>query len=362
MHRKGWTAVWLALLIPCVSLLPKARADDSGSGSKTARANAYQITFDAQLDNFRTSVHERADGTVWIPGGKFWMGSAEVTFTDAQPWHQVYVDGFWMSRTLVTNSQFRKFADETGYITSAEQKPRSTDIPGVSPDQLVAGSAVFLPPVEPVDLHDHLQWWRYVTGASWKHPEGPESSVTNEDNYPVVQVAWRDAEAYCKWSGGRLPTEAEYEFAQRGGLEKKRYGWGDEYRQGGKYMANTFQGHFPDRNNMADGYAGTSPVSAFPANQYGLYDITGNVWEWTSDWYRSDYYQSLVSAGEIARNPLGPLTSFDPEEPGIAKRVQRGGSFLCSNQYCSRYIAGARGKADPDTATDHTGFRCVYTH
>jgi formylglycine-generating enzyme len=294
------------------------------------------------------------EGMVWIPGGEFWMGSDD--FPDAQPWHRVYVDGFWMDKTEVTNEQFEKFVKATGYITFAEKAPTREDYPTAKPENLVAGSVVFTPPDRAVPLNDHFQWWDYVKGANWRHPTGPKSDLKGKEKYPVVQIDYDDAVAYCKWAGKRLPTEAEFEFAARGGLSRKPYAWGDEFRPGGKWMANTFQGHFPEKNTGEDGFTGTAPVGSFPANGYGLLDIAGNVWEWCSDWYRPDYYRTLP---ELTRNPRGPPDSFDPSEPGTKKRVHKGGSFLCTDQYCKRYEPGGRGKGEPDTGTDHLGFRCV---
>jgi formylglycine-generating enzyme required for sulfatase activity len=287
------------------------------------------------------------------------MGSSEPSFGDARPWHKTYVDGFWMDKTEVTNAQFARFVKATGHVTVAERIPRAEDFPNAPPENLVAGSVVFTPPDHPVALNDHFQWWNYVKGANWRHPEGPLSTIKGKENHPVVHIAHEDALAYCKWAGKRLPTEAEYEFAERGGLDRKPYAWGDEFRPNGKFMANTFQGHFPDKNTGEDGYITTAPVASFPPNAYGLFDLSGNVWEWTSDWYRPDYYKTLADKGEIARNPQGPSDSFDPSEPGVAKRVHRGGSFLCTDQYCSRYMVGGRGKGEPDTGTNHLGFRCV---
>ena len=297
------------------------------------------------------------EGMAWIPGGEFWMGAEE--FPDAQPWHRVSVDGFWMDKTEVTNDQFAKFVKATKYVTVAEQAPKAEDFPGAPPENLVAGSVVFSPPDHPVKLNNHFQWWSYVKGASWRHPEGPNSTIKGRGNHPVVHIAYQDALAYAKWAGKRLPTEAEFEFAQRGGLERKPYAWGDELKPGGKFMANTFQGHFPDKNTKEDGYERAAPVASFPPNNYGLYDMAGNVWEWTSDWYRHDYYQTLAAEGPLTRNPQGPVDSLDPSEPGVKKKVHRGGSFLCTEQYCARYIAGGRGKGEPDTGTNHVGFRLV---
>ena len=298
-------------------------------------------------------------GMAWIPGGEFWMGTVEERLTDARPWHRVYVDGYWMDTAEVTNQQFADFVKATGYVTVAERKPRQEDYPQARPENLVAGSVVFSPPDHAVELTNHLRWWSYVSGANWRHPEGPKSDIRDRMNHPVVHIAFEDAMAYCRWAGKRLPTEAEFEFASRGGLDRKRYPWGDEFMPGGRHMANTFQGHFPDNNTRDDGYGATAPVRSFPANGYGLFDMAGNVWQWTSDWYRADYFTTLVAGGGIAMNPQGPPDSFDPNEPGVRKRVMRGGSFLCTDQYCARYIAGGRGKGEPDTGTNHLGFRCV---
>jgi formylglycine-generating enzyme required for sulfatase activity len=306
---------------------------------------------------------------VWIPGGEFSMGAADPTGTDnnavgmhatadSRPIHRVYVDGFWMDTTVVTNRQFAAFVKSTGYITVAERAPRAEDFPGVPAEKLVAGSVVFSPPPQAVPLNDHLQWWSYVKGADWRHPRGPDDSIEGKDALPVVHVAYPDAQAYLTWAGKRLPTEAEWEFAARGGLAGRVYAWGDEFRKDGRSMANTHQGHFPDRDSGEDGFVGVAPVAQFPPNGYGLYDVAGNVWEWAGDWYRPDYYAELAARG-VARNPQGPASSFDPAEPGVQKRVMRGGSFLCTDQYCSRYMVGTRGKGEAMTGTNHLGFRGV---
>lgn len=294
------------------------------------------------------------DGMVWIPGGRFSMGSDYEMFQDARPIHPVELDGFWIDRYPVTNAQFERFVKATGYVTVAERKPDPKDFPGAPAEKLVPGSVVFSPPRQAVPLDNVTQWWQFVPGASWKHPEGPGSDLKGREKHPVVHVAWEDAEAYCKWAGRRLPTEAEWEFAARGGLAGKPYVWGDELRPHGKIMANTFQGRFPDHNRSEDGFARTSPVGTFPPNRFGLYDMAGNVWNWCADWYQPDYY-----AHSPVKNPTGPADSYDPQEPGIPKRVQRGGSFLCTDQYCSRYMPGGRGKGAIDTGTSHLGFRTV---
>ncbi len=305
---------------------------------------------------------------VWIPGGEFSMGALESdgdagegcggATDDAQPVHRVYVDGFWMDSTEVTNEAFEKFARVTGYVTVAERTPSAEDFPDTPQESLVAGSVVFDPPRHPVPLDAQRRWWRYAKGASWEHPSGPSTDLRGRERYPVVQVAYEDAVAHCRWAKKRLPTEAEFEFAARGGLTGQRYPWGDELRPGDRWMANVFQGHFPDKDTGADGWAGIAPVASYPANAYGLYDVAGNVWEWVSDWYRSDYYESF-DLQRVSRNPRGPEDSHDPGERGVAKRVQRGGSFLCASEYCTRYLVGARGKGDPSSGANHLGFRCV---
>jgi formylglycine-generating enzyme required for sulfatase activity len=296
---------------------------------------------------------------VWIPGGEFRMGSEEPGFRDARPVHVVRVGGFWMDATEVTNEQFAGFVNATGYQTVAERTPRAEDFPGAPPENLVAGSVVFAPPAGPVPLDTHFRWWSYVKGANWRHPEGPDSDLKNREKHPVVHVAWPDAQAYAKWAGKRLPTEAEWEFAARGGLDRKPFTWGDEFQPAGKFMCNSFQGHFPDRNTGGDGFVGAAPAGSFPPNGYGLYDMAGNVWEWCGDWYRPDYFARLAAQGDVAVNPQGPADSLDPAEPGVAKRVMKGGSYLCTDQFCSRYMPGGRGKGDPETGTNHLGFRCV---
>lgn len=278
---------------------------------------------------------------------------------DARPIHRTRVDGFWMDATEVTNAQFAEFVRATGYQTIAERTPTREEFPTAPPENLVAGSTVFTPTPQPVPLDNHYRWWRYQPGANWRHPEGPGSNVTGRDSYPVVHIAYDDATAYAQWAGKRLPTEAEWEFAARGGLTGKLYAWGDEFRPEGKYMANTFQGTFPVHDTAEDGFAGIAPVRSYPPNGYGLYDIAGNVWEWCSDWYRPDYYEQISSAGRVAQNPPGPLSPYDPAEPEEKKRVHRGGSFLCTDQYCTRYMVGTRGKGEVSTASNHVGFRCV---
>jgi sulfatase modifying factor 1 len=316
----------------------------------------------------QAKVDSTQHGMVLILGGEFLMGAATnghgsgemaMPSNDAEPIHPVFVNDFWMDVTAVTNGQFEEFVKATGYVTIAERVPTKEEFPTAPSENLVAGSVVFAPTDHEVPLNDHLQWWTYVKGANWRHPEGPATDIKGKEKYPVVQVAYPDAEAYAKWAGKRLPTEAEFEYAARGGLKGKTYTWGDEFRPNDKWMANTWQGKFPVKDAAEDGYPGLAPVAKFPANGYGLYDMSGNVWQWCSDWYRHDYYAQLANEKKIARNPRGPDSPFDPSEPNEKKRVHRGGSFLCNEHFCSRYIVGTRGKGEVNTGTNHLGFRCV---
>lgn len=324
--------------------------------------------FGPALPNRATAPDAEPQGMVWIPGGEFSMGAQDPpdmdevgmqATRDARPIHRVYVNAFWMDKTDVTNEEFERFVEVTRYVTVSERTPRAEDFPDAPPENLVAGSVVFSPPDHAVPLNDHFQWWSYAKGANWRHPLGPHSNIQGKEKYPVVHIAYEDAEAYAKWAGKRLPTEAEWEFAARGGLAGKPFVWGEQFRPSGKWMANTYQGHFPIQDIGDDGYAGIAPVAQYPPNGYGLYDMAGNVWQWTSDWYRPDYYARLAEAGGVAHNPQGPESSYDPTEPRERKRAQRGGSFLCTNQYCSRYMVGTRGKGEISTGTNHLGFRCV---
>lgn len=318
--------------------------------------------------NSHASSGKVPDGMVWIPRGEFSMGAASTDDSmcqigsltrDSLPLHPVRVDGFWMDATEVTNAEFAAFVKATGYVTVAERTPTAEQYPGAPPENLVAGSVVYTPTAKPVPLNNHFQWWSYVHGADWRHPEGPKSSIEGKDNYPVVHIAYEDAQAYAKWAGKRLPTEAEWEWAARGGLEGNIFPWGNNFQNKGKAMANTYQGKFPVQDTGEDGFKGLAPVAQFSANGYGLHDVAGNVWEWTSDWYRPDTYQALSRRGTVARNPQGPDSSFDPDEPNEKKKVHRGGSYLCTDQYCTRYMVGTRGKGEILTGTNHLGFRCV---
>lgn len=254
-------------------------------------------------DAMRTKYEQEM---VWIPGGEFSMGSEEPMFRDARPVHKVSVDGFWMDRSVVTNEQFAAFVRATGYVTAAERAVDPNRYPGAPAELLKPGAPVFSRPMGPVPLNNLLNWWRWQAGADWRHPEGPGSSLAGREKHPVVQIAYEDAEAYARWIGKRLPTEAEWEFAARGGLDRKTYVWGDEERPEHRHMANTFQGEFPHHNSTADGYERTAPVCSFPVNGYGLCDMSGNVWQWVSDWYRPDYYIELARQFTIARNPSSP--------------------------------------------------------
>lgn len=365
--RRLWTFVGAgAVVIAAAAWFSRVPATDPASRSDATPVQSTS-SFEPTLANAAPAPGPAPEGMVWIPGGEFSMGANDPpdmdevgmqATTDARPIHRVRVDGFFMDITPVTNAQFAVFVEATRYVTVAERPPRAEDFPGAPPENLVAGSVVFDAPSHPVPLTNHFQWWAYVKGANWRHPLGPQSDIKGKDNLPVVHVAYEDAEAYATWAGKRLPTEAEWEFGARGGMAGKPFVWGDSFRPDGKWMANTHEGHFPDHDTGEDGYVGIAAVAQFPANPYGLFDMAGNVWQWTSDWYRPDYYAQLA-AGGVARNPRGPDSSFDPSEPGQPKRVHRGGSFLCTDQYCSRYIVGTRGKGEASTGTNHLGFRCV---
>jgi formylglycine-generating enzyme required for sulfatase activity len=295
------------------------------------------------------------EGMVWIPDGQFAMGAENLGMPDALPVHAVRVRGFWMDRTEVTNAQFAKFVEATKYVTVAERPTDPAKYPGVPKEALAPFSAVFKCPDREVTLDNHYQWWARCDGANWRAPEGPGSTLAGRENHPVVHVAYEDAVAYAAWAGKRLPTEAEWEWASRGG-ERRKYLWGDELKPDGKWQANVWQGKFPRENTAEDGFQGPAPVGTFAPNPYGLFDMAGNVWEWCSDWYRFDYYRTSP-----ADDPQGPAANeaLDPQEPAVPKRVQRGGSFMCSDLYCVRYLPGARGKGEPGAPSAHVGFRCV---
>jgi formylglycine-generating enzyme len=293
-------------------------------------------------------------GMVWISGGSFAMGDDDSPDRDA-PVHIVGVKGFWMDRTEVTNRQFEAFVKATNYVTVAERTPQAELFPDVPKERLVPFSACFS--CCEVDPHQAqgLPWWAFTPGACWKHPEGPNSSIADRMDYPVVHITWEDATAYAQWAGKRLPTEAEWEFAARGGLDRQPFPWGKELQgTGGRYFANNFQGTFPAKDSGLDGFTSASPVGSFPANGYGLFDMSGNVWEWCQDWYSKDFYRQSP-----AKNPPGPDYGDPDPSSGQPQRVRRGGSFLCADQYCRRYLCGTRDKNPPDSCANHTGFRCV---
>ena len=312
-------------------------------------------------DVARSQNQDRA-GMVLISGGTFVMGS-DRHYPEEAPAHRVRVSSFWIDRTPVTNREFRKFVNATGHVTLAELPPDPKDYPNALPHMLKPASLVFTPPDHPVDLRVWTQWWTFKFGANWRRPFGPRSSLSGLNEHPVVHVAYRDAEAYARWAGKELPTEAEFEFAARGGLNDAEFAWGEELTPGGRQMANTWQGTFPSENLRLDGYQHTSPVTAFPANGYGVHDMIGNVWEWTSDWYSDRHEADAAKACCVPENPRGgpEAASYDPALPNIVipRKVLKGGSHLCAPNYCRRYRPAARHAEPVDTSTNHVGFRCV---
>ena len=307
-------------------------------------------------------AHQQVSDMVRVRGGTFRMGSDE-HYPEEAPVHRVTVDEFWMDRTPVTNRQFEEFVKATGHVTFAEIPPDPKDYPGALPHMLYAGSLVFTRPDHLVDLKNWGEWWAFVKAADWRHPYGPYSNIDGLDAHPVVHVAFADAVAYAKWAGKDLPTEAEWEFAARGGLDGAEFAWGDELAPSGKHMANTWQGEFPRQNLCEDGFERTSPVGSFPANGYGLHDMIGNVWEWTTDWYSAKHEADAPKACCIPENPRGgpEAASHDPRLPNvkIPRKVLKGGSHLCAPNYCRRYRPAARHAEAVDTSTSHVGFRCI---
>ncbi|MBS0655098.1 MAG: formylglycine-generating enzyme family protein [Verrucomicrobia bacterium] len=306
-------------------------------------------------------------GMVLIPGGEFVMGSdGQEAKNDEKPTHRVKVSAFWMDAHPVTNRQFKEFVDITGYVTTAEIAPTLKEImaqvppgtPAPPPEVLIPASLVFKPTNGPVPLTNHYTWWEWKGGANWKQPLGPGSSIEGKEDHPVVHVSWDDAAAYATWAGKRLPTEAEWEFAAYGGKTNIVYVWGNEEFSEEKPQANIWHGEFPHKSTKPNGYIGTTEVKSFQPNGYGLYDMSGNVWQWCSDLYNISYYKEQAAL-ELSTNPTGPEVSFDPQDPIATKRVHRGGSFLCHASYCKGYRITARMKTCPDTSLNHLGFRCV---
>lgn len=336
-------------------------------GTSQRPLSAIEVLQNPSPSGVADPVGEPPPGMIWIAGREFWMGSdAPDAWKDEHPAHPVRVDGFWIDASEVTNAQFADFVAATGYVTTAERAPTIEEILAQSPPgtpappakSLVPGSLVFTPTDRRVPLNDVSQWWEWTPGANWKHPEGPGSDLAGREEHPVVQVSWDDAVAFAQWAGKRLPTEAEWELAARGGWERAPYIWGHEPVNEAKPQANLWTGMFPHQNTARDGYVRTAPVRSYPPNGYGLFDMAGNVWEWCSDWYDRDLY-TLRSQTHATVNPQGPNQSSDSARPFMTQRSQRGGSFLCNDDYCSRYRPSARHGCTPDTGMSHVGFRCA---
>lgn len=362
--------IWLAVLI--VAMLSSCFSRPGNNAIKNERiviscSNNFPSRFSGKMDTTAfTAIRASLDGMVLIPGGEIMLGATDNEGRpDEYPVHKVVVDGFWMDATEVTNAQFKKFVEATGYVTTAEKAPDWEELKKQLPagtnkphdSLLVPASLVFTPPATPVLMQNAAHWWSWMKGANWKQPRGAGSTIDGKDNYPAVHISWNDAIAYCNWSGKRLPTEAEWEFAARGGSSYNKYPWGNEDIETGKAKANTWQGSFPDHNTNLDKFYGLAPVKSYSPNNFGLYDMAGNVWEWCSDWYRSDYFTQLED--QVSIEPKGPANSYDPMEPSVAKKVIRGGSFMCHSSYCKGYRVSARMKSSPDTGLENTGFRCV---
>jgi formylglycine-generating enzyme required for sulfatase activity len=347
----------------------KATANAAADGSDFSPAAAPAAFETRTIPHVDAAPGEPPPGMVWIPGGEFTMGSdTPLAWQDERPPHRVRVSGFWMDETEVTNADFARFVEATGYVTTAERTPTVEEILAYLPagseppptDKLVAGSVVFTPPSEETDvadLRDFRQWWKWTPGANWRHPEGPGSNLDGRESHPVVHVSWDDAVAYGKWADKRLPTEAEWEFAARGGLSQTDFTWGNDPPTDADPRANIWQGVFPTKNTAADGFVRTAPVKSFAPNGYGLYDTAGNVWEWCGDWYDIELYSRRADL--LTVDPKGPPRSYTPHNGNVPERVQRGGSFLCHASYCLRYRPSARQGCSPDSGLSHVGFRCV---
>ncbi|MDN3550496.1 formylglycine-generating enzyme family protein [Mucilaginibacter aquaedulcis] len=380
MHQRVKYLIYILLVI-CVACTQKKQSNLNAKQQLVSQKKGSKICCESNIPaRFASLETQRAnslsvssankgshEGMVWINTGTFMMGADNKQAADDEyPKHKVTVSGFWIDATEVTNAQFAQFVKATGYITTAEKKPDWNELkkqlpPGTpKPDDklLVPASLVFTSPKQAVDLNDYGQWWSWQSGASWKHPHGPGSDLKGKANYPVVQVSWYDAQAYCKWAGKRLPREAEWEWAARGDLNNNIYPWGNEGVDAGKPKANTWQGNFPYKNLLTDKFYFAAPVKTFAPNGYGLYDMAGNVWEWCNDLYNNKYYSTISQPAGIS-NPGGPATSFDPDEPNAQKRVIRGGSYLCNDSYCSGYRVARRMKSTEDSGMEHLGFRCV---
>ncbi|MEM1446943.1 MAG: formylglycine-generating enzyme family protein [Planctomycetota bacterium] len=370
----------IALCVIGMSVHTEEPAASGGDGSccgtppgRSAQLTAWLASAenqDAAVNAELAASDQAPEGMVWIPGGEFTMGTdAPNTWSNEHPAHPVRIDGFWMDETEVTNAHYAAFVEATGYVTVAErpidweeikkQVPPGTPKPPA--EMLQPGSLVFTPPNHPVDLRDITAWWSWTPGANWKHPKGPNSSIEGKDNYPVVHIAWEDAQAYAEWAGKQLPTEAQWEYAARGGSDDTRFAWGDTFKPDNRSMANTWDGKFPYKNTAEDRFVLAAPVKSFPPNGYGLYDTAGNVWEWTADWYRDDRNAILakIAEREPVVNPAGPDVSSDAANPGARSRVIKGGSFLCHVDYCESYRPPARRGTPDDTGLQHTGFRCI---
>jgi len=372
LSRIQITVLFLIVLVGCSSSTNK-NADQTDTAKDTTSAMSCcevnsKPRFLWSVDSSEIQVQPQGrEGMVFIEGGIFDMGADnDQARADEYPKHPVKVESFWIDVHEVTNAQFEKFVEATGYITEAEKnvnwEEMKTQLPPNTPkpddSMLIAGSMVFTPPSVAVPLNDYSKWWSWVPGASWKHPEGPQSDIKGRENHPVIHICYNDALAYCRWAGKRLPTEAEWEYAARGGLQNNIYPWGNEHIENGMPKANSWNGHFPNQNTQKDGFVRTAPVQSYAPNNYGLYDMAGNVWEWTSDWYDMNYYQSLPT-DKVTANPKGPEKSYDVRNLYDKRKTIRGGSFLCNDSYCSSYRVAARMPGEISTGMSHTGFRCV---